>query len=165
MKKNKFFLALSTVALSAAMVGVASAGTFDSTRQTAPAKSVQHQVYMNQQDSDAMTKAMDSNRHKLQNSDGRKAGQDTAKEKGKHSDAGVKGSQASKTGPQLMGDKTSEQMAETHKQNQEKMNEIYQDMSRNNKMVGQHESMSNATDDMHQAGAKMKSEKGGMMRS
>lgn len=162
MIKKKVFLAITTVALSAAMVGAASAGTFDNSRQAAPAKSTQHQVYMTDQDTDAMIKAMDTNQHKVQDF-GRKGNQDTINKKA-NSDSNVNGNHTGKMGPRVMDEQTFEQLAELHGQNKEKMNEIHQDdMPNGSQMAEPHESMSQSN--MHQGGEKMKAGKGGRMAS
>lgn len=122
MTKNKLFLTLSTVALGIAMVGVANAATIDNAVKAGPADSARQQVYMTQDNLDAMKKAMNIKVDAAQDSTDQDATKDTTNDSQNQKDQNLK------MGPQMMDDKAFEQMAEQHKQNLEEMKELHKSM-------------------------------------
>lgn len=123
MKKNRILLTVGTVALGIAMVGVANAATIKDEIKSPPAESVQRHIYMNQENTDAMNKAMqvviteDSNK-------------DTDAKTGTRSL--IDKNQQVKMGPRMEEDNDAgnfqKQMIEVHKNNQERMIELHKSM-------------------------------------
>ena len=157
MTKNKLFLTLSTVALGIAMVGIANAATIDNAVKTSPADSTRQQVYMTQDNLDAMKKAMNIKVDATQDSTDQNAAKDTGNDNNKSSDSQAPKDQPLKMGPQMMDSKTYEQMTEYHKT-----------MPQGNQMAEVHQSMApqamqNMPHNGQAGGTMMKSGNGSMM--